>query len=244
MARLPQDPGVSRSRPLNGQSGGNASSHASSVTEEREAGLNALIAEGEGNGKSPQAVIDEIHSAAEIEAGASDDRALGRVGQRFDHRSPFYVGMTGALGVAVVFVVGSIVLAVGQILLLIAMAIVIAVGLDPAVAWFTRRGMPRWAAVTLVLALALAVFGGFLALAIPVLADQATTLANELPRYLHSLNNHHTFLGKLNAHYHVVEAIQKFLSKGGSSAIAGCPLGRSGNSDNGRTRRKARERSL
>ena len=166
-------------------------------------------------------MIDEIHSAAEIEAEASEDRAFGRVGQRFDHRSPFYIGMTGALGVAVVFVVGSIVLAVGQVLLLIALAIVIAVGLDPAVAWFSRRGMPRWCAVTFVLAVALAVFAGFLALAIPVLASEASTLANELPRYLHSLNNHSSFLGKLNARYHVVKAIQKFITRGGSSAIAG-----------------------
>ncbi len=221
MARLPQDLGVSRSVQRGAQPGGNAPSNAPSPTEEREPDLSALIADGESKGKDPQGVIDEIHSAAEIEAEVSSDRAFGRVGQRFDHRSPFYIGMTGALGVAVVFVVGSIVLAVGQILLLIVLAITIAVGLDPAVAWFSRRGMPRWCAVTLVLALALVVFVGFLALAIPVLATQASTLANELPRYFHSLNNHSSFLGKLNAHYHVVKAIQKFLSKGGSSAIAG-----------------------
>ncbi len=88
-----------------------------------------------------------------------------------------------------------------------------------------RRALPRWAAVTAVLIFALAVFGGFLALAIPIVVTEATHLASEVPGYLHSLKNHHTFLGKLNARYHVVGAIQRFINKGGSSAIAGGVLG-------------------
>lgn len=98
MARSPQDLGVSRSVQHGARPGGNAPSNAPSPTEEREPDLSALIADGEGKskGKDPQGVIDEIHTAAEIEAEVSGDRAFGRVGQRFDHRSPFYIGMTGA----------------------------------------------------------------------------------------------------------------------------------------------------
>ncbi|MGH2849149.1 MAG: AI-2E family transporter, partial [Solirubrobacteraceae bacterium] len=187
--------------------------------------VSALIAEGETEDKSPQEIVDEIHAAAVTEAGVSDTRAYGRVGLPFDRRSPFFIGLSGALGVAVIYALGSIVLAVGQILLLIALAIVIAVGLDPPVAWLHRRGLPRWVAVTAVLAVALGVFGGFIALAIPVLITQGTTLANDIPHYLHSLNNHHTFLGKINTRYHIVSALRKFISKGGSSAIASGVLG-------------------
>ena len=190
-----------------------------------ESQVNALIAEGETGHRSPQDVVDEIHAAAEAEAGVTDGQAYGRIGRRFDRRSPFYIGLTGGLGVAVVYALGTIVLAAGQILLLIALAIVVAVGLDPPVAWLHRRGLPRWAAVAAVLAVALGVFGGFLALAVPVLVTQGTALAKDLPHYLHSLNNHSTFLGKLNARYHVVTALQKFISKGGSSAIASGVLG-------------------
>lgn len=187
--------------------------------------MEALLAEGETGDKSPQELIEEIHAAAEIEAGADEEHAYGRVGPKLDRRSPFYIGLTGALGVAVVFAVGSIVLAMGQVLLLLALAVIIAVGLDPAVAWLTRRGFKRWLAVTTVLVVSLGVFAGFLALAIPVLVDQATALANDVPQYLHSLNNHTTFLGKLNQRYHIVTAIQKFINRGGSSAIAGGVLG-------------------
>ena len=190
-----------------------------------ESHVNALIAEGETGHRSPQDVVDEIHAAAETEAGVTDGHAYGRIGRRFDRRSPFYIGLTGALGVAVVWALGTIVLAVGQILLLVALAIVIAVGLDPPVAWLHRRGLPRGAAVAAVLAVALAVFAGFLASAVPVLVTQGTALAKDLPHYLHTLNNHHTFLGKINARYHIVSALQKFISKGGSSAIASGVLG-------------------
>jgi predicted PurR-regulated permease PerM len=188
-------------------------------------GVSALIAEGETDEKSAQEVIEEIHAAAEVEAGVTDEQSYGRLGRRFDRRSPFYIGLTGAAGVAVVYALGSIVLAAGQVLLLLALAVIIAVGLDPAVAWLHRHGMPRWAAVTAVIVLSLALFAGFLGLAIPVLVTQATALAKELPHYLHSLNNHTTFLGKLNQKYHIVKSLQKFIDKGGSSAIAGGVLG-------------------
>jgi predicted PurR-regulated permease PerM len=187
--------------------------------------VSVLIAEGETDDKSAQEVIEEIHAAAEVEAGVTDEQTYGRLGRRFDRRSPFFIGLTGAAGVAVVYALGAIVLAAGQVLLLLALAVIIAVGLDPAVAWLHRRGVPRWVAVTAVIVFSLAVFAGFLGLAIPVVVTQATTLAKELPHYLHSLNNHSTFLGKLNTKYHIVTSLQKFINKGGSSAIAGGVLG-------------------
>jgi predicted PurR-regulated permease PerM len=193
------------------------------IAEESE--VSVLIAQGETEDKSAQDVVDEIHAAAEEEAGASKEQAYGRIGQPFDRQSPFFVGLTGAFGVAVVFLVVSAVLAAGQILLLLALTVVIAVGLDPAVVWIHRRGIPRWAAVVVVLAVALGIFAGFIAVAVPIMVHQASTLANKIPHYLQTLNNKHTFLGKLNGRYHIVKSIQKFISKGGSSAIAGGVLG-------------------
>ncbi|HET9093481.1 MAG TPA: AI-2E family transporter [Solirubrobacteraceae bacterium] len=193
--------------------------------EELESEVSELIAASDAQELTPEEVVEEIHLAAEAEAGVDEDLAFGRVGPRFDHRSPFYVGMEGAAGVAVIFALGSVILAIGQVLLLIALAVVIAVGLDPAVSWIIRRGLPRWAAVTAVLAVALGVFVGFLALAIPILITQTEKLATEIPHYLHTLKNHNSFLGRLNAHYHLVSGIQRFISRGGSSQIAGGVLG-------------------
>ena len=78
--------------------------------------------------------------------------------------------------------------------------------------WLYRHGLPRWAAVVIVLLVALGTFAGFLALAVPVLVSQATHLASELPHYLRSFNNHSTTLGRLNAKYHIVRSLQRLLN--------------------------------
>jgi predicted PurR-regulated permease PerM len=184
-----------------------------------------MISQDEPDDKSPETLIEEIHDAAETEARADDDHPFGRTGPRFDRRAPFFVGMNGALGVAVIAGLVLILMSIGQILLLIGMAIIIAVGLDPAVSWLIGRGLPRWVSVSIVLAVALGIFVGFLALAIPVLVKQTTHLANDIPNYLHVLRNPHTFLGHLNSRFHFVSKVQKFLSKSGTSAIAGGVLG-------------------
>src|ERR1700721_1155646 len=123
----------------------------------------ALIAGGGRDEQSPQELIDEIHAVAEVEAGTSGEYVYGRAGRRFDRKSPLFIGAAGALGVACVVALCAIILAVGQILLLIALAIVIAIGLDPPVAWLHRQGMPRWLAVTAVLTVVVGAFIGFLA---------------------------------------------------------------------------------
>lgn len=159
-----------------------------------------------------QEVLDDIRAEAAAEAGASDDLEYGRVGRPFDRRAPFFVGFMAALGAAGAIAIAWIVVTAGQILTLLGLAAFIAVGLDPAVVWLYRRGLPRWAAVVIVLVVALGTFGGFLALAVPVLVTQATHLAAELPHYLRSLNNHSSTLGKLNAKYHIVRSLQRLLN--------------------------------
>jgi len=167
-----------------------------------------------------QEVLDDIRADAAVEAEVSDDNEFGTVGVPFDRRGPFFVGFIGALGVVCAVALAWMVVTAGQVLVLLGLAFFIAVGLDPAVVALYRRGLPRWAAVVAVLAVALGVFIGFLVLAIPVVATQATNLANQLPHYLHEAKNHNTQLGKLNAKYHIVKGLQKLLNgNGGLSAV-------------------------
>ncbi len=163
-----------------------------------------------------QEVLDDIHADAEAQAGVSEETEFGEVGRPFDRRAPFLIGFSGALGVACAFAVAWTVVVAGQVLVLLGLAFFIAVGLDPAVVWLYRRGLPRWVALLVVLTAALALFTGFFALAIPVISTQASKLAEEIPHYLHTLNNHSTTLGKLNAKYHLVSGLQNLLHGGGS----------------------------
>jgi len=172
-----------------------------------------------------QEALDDIRADAATQADVSDDNAFGTVGRRFDRRNPFLVGFVGALGAACAVALAWMVVAAGQVLVLLGLAFFIAVGLDPAVVWLYRRGVPRWAAVVAVLAVALGTFIGFLVLAIPVLTTQASHLAENLPRYLHEAKNHNTELGKLNAKYHIVRGLQRLLN-GSTSFNSAVGLGK------------------
>jgi predicted PurR-regulated permease PerM len=146
---------------------------------------------------------------------------LGRPGRPLDRRSPFFVGMTAAAGVAVTYGMVELLIRARSVLVLIGLALFIAAGLDPAVEWLTRRRMPRWAAVLTVMAAAATVLAGFIVAAIPPLASQATSLAQHLPQYLHALRNPHSELGRLNLRYHVQERIAQLISSRGSSIVGG-----------------------
>jgi predicted PurR-regulated permease PerM len=163
-----------------------------------------------------QELLDDIRADAAAHAGVSEETAFGQVGRPFDRRAPFLVGFTGALGVACAFALAWMVIAAGQVLVLLGLAFFIAVGLDPAVVWIYRRGAPRWLAVALVVAAALGTLVGFIVLAAPIITTQASKLAEEIPGYLHTVNHQNSTLGKLNAKYHFVSGIQNLLHGSGS----------------------------
>jgi predicted PurR-regulated permease PerM len=131
------------------------------------------------------------------------------------------IGMKGAAGVAVTYALVELVLRARSVLILIGVAFFVAAGLDPVVVWLTRRGLPRWAAVLVVVFAMLALIGGFIAAAIPPLASQTSALINELPHYIHQLQNHSSTLGKLNDKYHIEQRITSLLSTKGTALIGG-----------------------
>ena len=163
-----------------------------------------------------QEVLDDIRARAEEQAGVSNETAFGEVGKPFDRRHPFIVGFAGALGVACAVVLAWAVVEAGQVLVLLALSFFIAVGFDPVVLWLYRRRLPRWASVTVVVLGMLGVVGGFLALAVPVVTEQATHLSQHLPHYLQTLDRRNSTFGKLNSKFHLVKGVQKLL-RGGSS---------------------------
>jgi predicted PurR-regulated permease PerM len=163
-----------------------------------------------------------IHEALETAAAMAEETGgLGTPGRPVNRRSPFMIGMTGALGVAVAYGLVELVIRARSVLIIIGLALFIAVGLDPVVGWLVRHRMPRWAAVLTVVGCALAIAAVFLATAIPPLASEATALAHQIPHYMHSLQDRNSQLGKLNVKYHVQQHLSKLVSGGGSSLIGG-----------------------
>ncbi|HXA60942.1 MAG TPA: AI-2E family transporter [Streptosporangiaceae bacterium] len=158
---------------------------------------------------------EEVVAPAQRTDAGANGRPFGEAGRQFDRRSPFFIGMTAAAGVAVTYGLIQLTLAASSVLVLTGLALFLAIGLDPAVSWLTRHRVPRWAAVTLIALAALGLVGGFLALAIPPLAQQGTQLVDHLPGYLSSLQNHNSLVGKLNDQFHLQQRINHLSSGSG-----------------------------
>jgi predicted PurR-regulated permease PerM len=138
-----------------------------------------------------------------------------------DRRSPFVVGMEGAAGVVVTLALVEVVITARSVLVLIGLALFIAVGLQPVVTWLQRHRLPRPAAVTVVCVGVLGVVGGFLSVAIPALVTQVGTLVEQAPSYLRALNDHASFVGRLNDRFHIVQALQSSVTTGGTELVGG-----------------------
>ena len=165
---------------------------------------------------------DRIQEALETAAAVAEETGgLGTPGRPINKRSPFMIGMTAAFGVAVAYGVVELSIRARSVLIIIGLATFIAVGLDPVVGWLVRHRIPRWAAVVIVVGCALGMAAAFLAAAIPPLASEATSLAHQIPHYMHSLQDRNSQLGRLNFKYHLQQRLSKLVTGGGSSLIGG-----------------------
>ena len=169
----------------------------------------------------------EVIGAAEREAAAkrTDDAPLGTPGRPLNRRSPFMVGLLGALGVATTYAIVQLISTAREVLILIGLALFLAIGLDPAVRMLTKW-MPRWTAVLVVTVAMLGVVGGFLAAAIPPLIVQTEALVKQIPHYINDLRDHSSLLGQLNDRYKLQQKIESLIS-GGSGSIVNGVLGAS-----------------
>jgi predicted PurR-regulated permease PerM len=155
-------------------------------------------------------------TAAEM---SSDDQPLGTPGRRFDRRSPFFVGLAAAAGVAVTYGVVRVVESMSSVLVLIGVAFFLALGLEPAASWFVKRKLPRWAATTLVLVIFLTLLGAFVGAAIPPLAEQAGELIRQAPHYMQQAQDHSSAVGRLNDRFHLQQRITETVNGSGGSLL-------------------------
>jgi predicted PurR-regulated permease PerM len=102
--------------------------------------------------------------------------------------------------------------AVFNIVILILMAAVLAIGLDPAVRFFERRGQPRGRAVALIFLGVLAFVLLFASLVVPPLVRQIGELANDIPSYVQRLGERDDALGRYFRDTDLAERLQDFVA--------------------------------
>jgi predicted PurR-regulated permease PerM len=93
---------------------------------------------------------------------------FGRPGRPLRRNSPFFIGFASGLGVLIAWHLSRTVLGLRDGLVLIAVSLFLAAGLNPAIEFFVRRGLTRpWGVLIVVLA-ALGLFGGYVSGALVV----------------------------------------------------------------------------
>ena len=147
---------------------------------------------------------DLSNSEAPREHEAAEEQALGRPGRAFTRRHPFFIGLMGALGVLTAIVLFRILANVGSVLELIGLALFLAIGLDPAVVWLTRRTrMPRWVAVVVVVLVALGFVGLFVVAAIGPISHEIHALRTSYPKWKKEAEDGKGWLGHLVKEFHL-----------------------------------------
>ncbi|MCX4095854.1 AI-2E family transporter [Nocardia sp. alder85J] len=164
---------------------------------------------------------EELIAAAEHSAAQqrSDHPPFGERGRRFDRRSPFQIGLAASAGVAVTYGAVRLLGAASSVLVLVGAALFFALGLEPAVAGLTKRRVPRWLAVSLVVVAVFGVLAGVVAAAITPLVQQTHQFAAQAPHLLEQARNHSTLLGRLNDRFHVLQRISDAIDGARAPAV-------------------------
>ncbi|PPJ09755.1 AI-2E family transporter [Nocardia nova] len=154
--------------------------------------------------------IAAAERAASESAGAQHPH--GRPGPRFDRNSPFVIGVTGGLGVLLAIGVVDMLATARQALVLVGVALFLAIGIEPLVAWLNRRRLPRWAAVAVVFGCATLLVAGFLAAAITPLVTQGGDLVDHASDRLHDLENQYPLIRSWSQRLHLDQELERGLT--------------------------------
>jgi len=99
---------------------------------------------------------------------------------------------------------------VRQVLLLVVIAFVLAIGLDPGVRFFERRlKMKRGWATASIMITVLVLLGGFVAVIVPPIADEVQEFAKKVPQYIDDLQSSNGIVGDLQKQFNLAERLQE-----------------------------------
>jgi predicted PurR-regulated permease PerM len=141
------------------------------------------------------------------------DQDLGQPGAPLPRHSPFYIGFLGGLGAILAVFLGQQLLAVGNYLVLIIVAMFLAAGLNPAVEFFMRRGLGRRWSVLVVVITVLGVLALFLVAIVPVISDQVAAITTNAPQWLDELQRNKV-VQDLDDRFGLLGKVRDYLAKG------------------------------
>jgi predicted PurR-regulated permease PerM len=123
-------------------------------------------------------------------------------------RSPFRFAFTAALGVGVAYLLYTALVSAQEVLILILVSAILAIGLHPLVIRLERLGMRRGAALALVFLGVAAFFTAFGFAVVPPIVNEVKSFIDAAPGYLQDLRRNRTF-HRLDDRYHVLDKLQQ-----------------------------------
>src|ERR1700709_436605 len=106
----------------------------------------------------------------------------------------FRIGFIATLGALLAVLLGLALTSIATILVYLAAAVFIALGLDPIVRLLERRRMKRMLAITIVFVLFILLIIGVLFLVVPVVIKEGTALVNGLPQAVTNISQQSWFM--------------------------------------------------
>ena len=110
------------------------------------------------------------------------DEGMGMPGPALRRSNPFVFGFFAALGVLVAWGLWNALGQARSVLILLLVSMFIAVGLNPLVEWFMRRGLKRGLSVGVVFLLMILAVAGVGFAIVPVVTDQIDSLIRNAPQ--------------------------------------------------------------
>lgn len=101
----------------------------------------------------------------------------------------FRLGLFGGIGVLLAIALGAAVVSLSQVLTYVGAALFIALGLDPIVSWLESKGVPRWAAILIVLLAFAGIITGLVFAILPIVLDQVAKASEAIPALLQPFLN-------------------------------------------------------
>ncbi|TCM37490.1 AI-2E family transporter [Kribbella sp. VKM Ac-2568] len=145
-------------------------------------------------------LIDERHP----------DVGMGRPGPPLQRSNPFVFGFFAALGVLVAWGLWNALGQAKSVIILLVVSMFIAVGLNPLVEWFMRRGLKRGLAVAVVFVLMILAVSGVGFAIVPVVSEQINNLIRNAPDWLDLLTKSRT-LEELNNRYDFITKAKDYI---------------------------------
>ena len=104
-------------------------------------------------------------------------------------QNAFRIGLVGTLGVGVGLLILTSIATLSTIIAYIGAALFLALGLDPAISWLERRGLPRWAAILIVMTGVGLLVAALVLAVVPIIVDQVSQLVEEIPRIVERVSS-------------------------------------------------------